>query len=187
MKAIVIVNGLPRAGKDSTVSAMTQILEAAGVATMAISSIDPVRGMLAMAGIDVTAKTPADRALLAEVGDSVERHSQFRSRMCADAAQEHFFETGDKDAAIFLHVREGEVIDRICNHPGFKAFDARAIRVCVISNRAEKVTSNSADSGVHDQEYHATIENNGTLDDLARSCDKLLFRFGLIQQLSLLH
>lgn len=187
MKVVIIVNGRPRAGKDSTVNAMSQILYGAGFATDSFSSIDPIRHMLDRAGFDTSAKTPEDRALLAEVGDAVEKHSQFRSQRCIRSTL-HFFDiTGEKSAAMFLHVREPHIIDRICDQitkaPGQ---DYRALKVFVTSPREEKQSSNAADSNVADVEYDSVIANISTLDYLAYVCDRVLFTQGVIDQLSLL-
>lgn len=185
MKTVLIINGKPRAGKDSTVAAMSNILKAHGVLTEAFSSIDPVRHMLGRAGFDLTAKTPEDRALLAEVGDSVEKHSQWRSQRCFKEIHGFFDDAGDRPAVMFLHVREPVIIERISERVRRRGWSV--LHVLVKSVREEHVTSNAADMSTEDMMYDAVLTNNGTLDDLARECDKLLFNKGLISQLSLLH
>ncbi len=185
-KTVVVVNGKPRAGKDSTIAAMAQILNASGIAVHAFSSIDPIRDMLSNAGFDLASKTPADRALMAEVGDSVEKHSEWRSQRSFLEIAGFFNDVGDdKPAVMFLHVREPHIIDRIAARVARRGWSM--MKVIVRSKRAEHVTSNAADLGVDDIEYDAEIANNGTLDDLAKKADQLLFKNGLIQQLSLLH
>ena len=191
MKTVFILNGKPRAGKDSAIAAMTQILRCSNVAVEAFSSIDPVKQMVARAGIDTSGKTPEDRALWAEIGNSVEKHSQWRTQRCfSEIAQ--FFNfvddngTGNNSAVMFLHVREKLIIDRIAERVN-RRLDWSVLKVIMRSNRAENVSSNAADMGVDEIEYNDEIVNNGTLDDLARACDRLLFRNGLIEQLSLLH
>lgn len=184
MKTVIIVNGRPRAGKDSSIEAMTNILTGAGIPTTAFSSIDPIRNMLTKAGLDVSAKTERDRALLAEVGDAVERHSEFRSRKCVAEAARFFFVCRG-EAVMFLHVREKAIIDRISEK--LARSGVKVLKIAVVSERAEHVTSNAADAGVDDIGYDAVLTNNGTLDDLAFACDKLLFEQGVIEQLRLLH
>lgn len=172
MRTVIIVNGKPRAGKDSTVEAMTKHMQAAGIQVRAFSSIEPVRDMLASAGVDVTKKTPEDRALLAEIGDSLEKHSQWRSNKCRNEIR-RFFGTlySDEPCVMFLHVREPAIINRIIMGAG-TAY--KVVTVLIRSKRAENVTSNAADMNVEDVHYDATIFNDDTLDDLSDSCLKLL-------------
>lgn len=185
MREVIFVNGKPRAGKDSVVQAMSNILMANGVATACFSSIDPVRDMMTNAGFDLSQKTEADRALLAEVGDSVEMHSQVRTRACVDTTM-RFFEDLKGSGVMFLHIREALVINRV-----ERRLDAiggiKRSRIQVVSPRAENVNSNHADLNTGNMGYDLTISNDGTLDDLARKCDKALLHLGLISQLSLLH
>jgi len=68
MKTVVIVNGHPRAGKDTAVDFLEVMLGEAGHNVMRYSSIDPVREALSHIGVDTSAKTEADRAVLVEVG-----------------------------------------------------------------------------------------------------------------------
>lgn len=164
MRTVIIVNGKPRAGKDSTVEAMTAHLQAAGIQVRAFSSIDPVRDMLASAGVDVTKKTPEDRALLAEIGDSLEKHSHWRSAKCRNEIR-RFFATlySDEAAVMFLHVREPAIINRIIMGAG-TAY--RVLTVLVQSPRAENVTSNAADMNVDRIMYDTVIYNDSTLEVL---------------------
>lgn len=185
MKTVIVINGRPRAGKDSTVLAMQQILKGAGIATSDFSSIDPVRFMLQEAGIDLSAKTPEDRALLAEVGFSLEKHSHWRSQRCFRMIYGFFEDNSSRPAVMFLHVREPEIIARITDRVERRKW--RMLTVLVKSIREENVISNAADLGVEGMKYHEVLENNGTLDDLAHACDKLLFKQQVIEQLSLLH
>lgn len=186
LKTVIIVNGRPRVGKDSTITAMTNLLTAERVPVTAFSSIDPIRDMLASAGIDVSAKSPADRRLMAEVGDSVEKHSNYRTNACILKAID-FFEANPGRAVIFLHVREKAIIERVKvrleNHP---SGGCKVLKVLVTGPRGEEVFSNHADRDVGLVGYDDTIHNDSTLDDLARACDRLLFKHRIVEQLSLL-
>lgn len=168
MKIVFFVNGHPRAGKDTTIDFMRQRLGAAGIPTGAFSSIDPVRAALSRMRINLDAKTEADRKLLATVGDALEEHSHCRSNWCVWNALD-FFDRHDV-GVFFLHVREPELIWRICQRLGGIAWNT----VFVDSDRAERVTSNAADAGVASMCYDYTLLNNGTLDDLSRQVDELL-------------
>lgn len=185
MKTVIVINGKARAGKDTAIACMRNILKANGIESEAFSSIDPVRQMLHRAGLNTDAKTPADRALLAEVGDSVEKHSYFRSTRSFMEIHGFFMNTEDRPAVVFLHVREPAIIERIGGKVRSRGW--RMVHIFVRSDREEDVTSNAADMGVANMRYDTTIHNNGTLDDLARACDQTLFANGVIEQLSLLH
>lgn len=182
VKTVVIVNGPPRSGKDTTIEIMCRHLNARGVLTDSFSSIDPVRGMLTGAGFDLSAKTHSDRALLAEVGASVEKHSHWRSRWCVDMTDKLFARAGTGDAVMFLQIREKAIIE----HTIYSLVGRRVHKLLVKSMRAETVTSNAADRDVLQTAYDAKIHNDGSLLELERSCETVMFNFGLIDQLSLL-
>ncbi len=187
MKTIVVVNGMPRSGKDTVVRMMGDILSANHIPWAAFSSIDPVRNMLTHAGFDLTQKTDADRDLLQAVGAAAEKHSHWRSQRCIVKAVNFFESVPGPDAVMFLHVREAEVIDRIKTVlAGWPAATYNTLKVQVRSPKAKMVTSNPSDANTADIEYDYTIDNDGSLDDLARRSDKALFTLGVTQQLSLL-
>ena len=73
MKAVIFINGRPRAGKDTLVSMMAHHAMRAGLSVGSFSSIEPVKAMLLAAGIDTSSKTEADRKLLATIGDALQR------------------------------------------------------------------------------------------------------------------
>lgn len=183
MHTVIVINGKPRVGKDSAILAMQQILMAERVRTDAFSSIDPVRDMLTAAGFDLSAKTEADRALLAEVGDSVEKHSSFRSQVCMRKAAS-FFDADTTPGVMFLHARESVIINRLRRM--FEAVGVRFLLVKITGPRGVTITSNAADAGVEDVEYDDVLHNGGDLTDLAYAADKLLFKHKVISQLSLL-
>lgn len=176
MKKVIVVNGGPRAGKDTSIAFMQGILQQHRVASMQFSSIDPIRAAVANMGIDTRGKTPEDRALLAEIGSAVEKHSGFRSKECVAHCLRFF--ASHREAVVFLHVREPEVIRTI--GAALELAGCKLLSVIVVSNRAEKVASNAADLGVHDMEYDATLSNNSSLSVLEANCRCLLHTLDLI-------
>ncbi len=177
MKKVIVVNGRPRAGKDTAIAFMQGILQEHRIASIQFSSIDPVRDVVQRLGIDVSAKTPADRALLAEIGSSVEKHSGYRSKACLTEAL-RFFASHSK-AVVFLHIREPAMIETVA-----AGLDRMAkidlISVLVESERAEHVTSNAADMGVEGLSYNAKLSNHGSLPLLEANCRCLLHTLGLL-------
>lgn len=187
MKTVVIVNGKPRSGKDTVVNMMGQILTAGQVPWTMFSSIDPIKTMLTNHGFDISQKTDKDRDLLAEVGAAVEKHSGYRSIQCVYRSVDFFEARGTDSAVMFLHVREAEIIERVkFMLAGWPTGPYRTVKIHVVSPYGKDVPSNAADANTADVEYDYTIENDSTLDDLAKRADRALFTLGVIEQLSLL-
>lgn len=159
---VFIVNGPPRSGKDSFIAFLSKIYASFGVTSVEHSSIDIIRYMLSELGIDTSAKTAADRKLLAGIGSLVEEHSNFRTNNCIHEViqAEQDYPTG---AVVFLHIREPENIARVVE---FLRVRGNPIwKVQVLSQRAE-VPSNPVDAGTGEVPYDFTVNNNGTLADL---------------------
>ena len=164
---VIVVNGQPRAGKDTFIEMVTSSLQSRGVHVDSFSSIDPVRDMLSGAGFNLRRKTEADRKLLAVVGAAMEEHSSWRTSRCIDEIR--FFKFTRFNGVFFLHVREPAIISNIrLNLPS----ETKLSTVFIESTRAEDVTSNAADAGVRGMTYDLTIHNNGTLDDLRRVAEE---------------
>lgn len=176
MRKVIVVNGKPRAGKDTAIGFMQEILAASGIASMQFSSIDPVRNVIQALGIDVSAKTPEDRALLAEIGSAVEKHSGYRSKACVTIALQ--FLMSHERGVVFLHIREPAIIETVSKALQMAGIDL--LTVIVESNRAETFTSNAADLGVDGMHYHAKLSNNASLAVLEASCRCLLHTLGIL-------
>lgn len=167
---VIIVNGKPRAGKDTFIEMMSNALREQGIDVDTFSSIDPVRWMLMGAGLGLETKTEADRKLLVVVGAAVEEHSDFRTnesyRRIENFAAIHQRSLG----VFFLHMREPDLIEKM----RAKLHWTDLSTVFIESDRSLDVTSNSADAGVGGMVYDHTVSNNGTLDDLHRAARELL-------------
>lgn len=181
LKHLVIINGQPRAGKDTAIEFMRQTLARFGYITEAFSSIEPVRDMLTEAGFDLTRKTEADRALLSEVGNAVEKHSQFRTNACAQTIWAFFEKFEDEPMVMFIHMREPALIELLLT-----LVRVNVVTVLIKSPRASQIKSNTADRGVFGMKYDDRISNGGSLDDLNQQCEQFLYRQSLIDELSLL-
>lgn len=159
----LFVNGLPRAGKDTFCEFAAEILTAHRVAVGTVSSIDGVRELLGK-HFDVADKTPEMRALLSEVGASVEKFNGFRSRACVRAGAELVSLNPNHPACLFVHCREPEVI--ACIAQGLSELGFVSVHVRVTGNREQHINSNASDLGAANTRADFTIENNGTLADL---------------------
>lgn len=181
MTRVFIVNGKPRAGKDGLIGFMQEHLRAAGVPTVAFSSIDPVRDLLSGAGFDVSAKTEADRKLLADVGSAVEEHSNWRTNRCIDEIVDFYCGAG-QNGVFFLHMREPKNIETMrawIMDKGLK----QAITMTTIklrSYRAEGISSNTADASVDQMVYDYTLSNDWTLDYLRDVAKLFLKEIGVL-------
>lgn len=165
MTTIIVLNGPPRAGKDTFIEMVNGHLYKRHIPTNTFSSINPVRHMLSTAGIDVSAKTEADRKLLSVVGDACQEHSKWKIRQCFHELNNFQTNYGER-GVMFLHVREPVLIDEIRNLCLSMIYPVRFITVFLDSVRAQNVTSNLSDAGVRAMQYDMTLYNNGTKDDL---------------------
>jgi len=166
---VFIVNGFPRAGKDTLTQFMDKALTAKGYTCSHFSSIDPVRNVLSRLGISTKDKTAADRKLLATIGAAVEEHSNYRSKCCLDHVQWAALTT--KKPVVFLMIREPEVIEWVktkLEDRGHMVF-----RLWVESIRQEAPT-NPTDRSAGQMPFDIAVMNNGTLQDLAQEAQALV-------------
>lgn len=167
MTHVIVVNGLPRAGKDTFIGMVTESLQSKGLPVIAFSSIDPVRDMLTKAGFDLSGKTEADRRLLSLVGEAVEEHSRWRTMRCIDLIELFSVQFGGL-GVLFLHIREPKNIEIVRSMCDFLFNRVKFITVYLDSIRAETITSNASDAGVLEMQYDRKIFNNGSLADLRK-------------------
>lgn len=174
MKTVILINGKPRAGKDTAVEMMKDHLTELMVGTEEFSSIDPVKRMLGD-WVDLSAKTEADRKLLAVVGDALQDHSQFRTEMCIDRIDEFFSQR--RNGVFFLHMREPALIEIVkdnCTVRGIKF-----VSIYLASIRSEDVTSNAADAGVELGTYDFHMRNDSTLCNLRSAAVQMIDKISL--------
>ncbi len=165
MTHVIVVNGPPRAGKDTFIEMVTAALEQKRIPVAAFSSIDPVRNMLERVGFDLSGKSQSDRRLLSLVGEAVEQHSSWRTRCCADEVSE-FHVRNSGLGVIFLHIRESAVIESVRALCDLQLNRVTFTKVFLGGIRSEKFTSNKSDAAVEHMEYDKILFNNDTLDDL---------------------
>ena len=161
---VILINGRPRTGKDTVVNLMCNALMERGYMAEAFSSIDPIKALLGSV-IDLSQKTEADRILLSEVGDALEKHSAFRTNRCIWFAEDVFRES--ENAVVFLHVREPENIEKL--RATFQGRGINVVRLLVVSDRGIDVDSR-ADQVAGTGRYDLMIVNNRTLEDLKATC-----------------
>ena len=180
MTKVVVVNGRPRAGKDSFIAACEQHLGREGVSFASFSSIDPIRDILSAAGVDVSEKTEADRKLLAVMGDALEEHSSYRTHRCIAEIME-FHHANGPESVFFLHIREPYNIRKVMRGIAQTRMgqNIEFTTILIKSKRELAINSNRADANVGEMAYDEVIHNDGTLGDLhilAGQCVKNLLR-----------
>lgn len=169
---VIVVNGPPRAGKDTLIESLKKHYEARGHFVHAFSSIDPVRDMLTEAGIDTSKKTPADRELLASMGTLLEAHSAFRTRWCFDKIELNARLYSRKSPVLFLHMREPDLIDKL--ETMLEPLQIKMWRLFLDSPRAETDFSNPVDARVFGMKRNFTLMNDSTIDELDRKAAALV-------------
>lgn len=176
--SIVIVNGPARAGKDSFVEACMDHLGSYGISAWEFSSIRPVVDLLKAAGVDTSAKTEADRKLLADVGAALEEHSNFRTRACVEACLTSRQKSGSHGSATFLHIREPKNIIQVLRDLRFDGFD-KMLTVFVDGPRSI-APKNVADESIRDFDYDHILMNDSTLEALGVAAGQFLQLRGIL-------
>lgn len=149
MKKIYIVNGKPRAGKDTFAELLSRHCR-----VFKYSSVDKVKKIAAKCGWD-GGKTEKDRKFLSELKRIT---TEFNDMAYDDLAEKvaYFLKTDFFDVML-IDIREPEEIER-----AIEGFGAEALYIENINVPA--VTSNSSDANVDNFEYDIVINNSGTLE-----------------------
>lgn len=157
---VVVINGYPRAGKDTFVKFCQEILGTFRCRNL--STIDYIKKIAPLFGWRGE-KTPEARRFLAKLKDISTEYNDFSYRYIKKqllAIEKE--EWNGEDIVVFIHCREPKDIERFVR-------DYNAITVLVKNKRVEDEYSNEADANVEDYRYDVTILNNTTLDNLKLS------------------
>lgn len=150
-KMIFIVNGKPRAGKDTFAQILNEYMD-----VYKYSSVTKVKEIAKQCGWS-GAKEERDRKFLHELKMLTSAYSDMSYNDVLDKIRK--FERGELDADVFVvDIREPEEIDRLVKV-------TNAFTIFIENNRVPSITSNSADANVENYRYDFVIQNNGTLED----------------------
>lgn len=154
MKKIYIVNGKPRAGKDTFAELLSKHCR-----VFKYSSVDKVKQIAAKCGWD-GGKTDKDRKFLADLKRVT---TDFNDMSYDDVAEKvaYFLKTDFFDVML-IDIREPEEIERAIEGYGAEAIYINNVNVPMI-------TSNESDANVNNFVYDYVIANDGTLDDFAET------------------
>lgn len=165
---VIVINGMPRAGKDQFV----QFCQKHTTWCKNISTVDFVKSIARKCGWDGT-KTPKNRAFLSDLkdlltkwGDVPFKEVQREAKVFECEAEMYDFSTDE--VVVFIHCREPEEIAKFVKEMNAKTLLIRREAI----ETADQ--SNHADAEVFNYEYDYIIENNGTLEELEQSAQTFL-------------
>ena len=159
---IIIINGAPRAGKDTFVELCQKHILWCGN----ISTVDFVKQVAKFCGWNGE-KTPENRAFLSDLKDLLTRwddvpYQQVARAIALKAAECHCRDYSTDDLVIFVHCREPEEIARFVT-------DYNAITLFISRPSVDGASaSNHADAEVGNFDYDYTIVNDGTIEELEK-------------------
>lgn len=150
-KMVFIVNGKPRAGKDTFAEILNRYM-----VVYKYSAVTKVKEIAKQCGW-TGAKEERDRKFLHELKMLTSDYSDLPYQDVLDKIEK--YRSGEILADVFVvDVREPEEIDRLR-----KATDA--ITIYIENENVPAITSNEADANVANYEYDFTIFNNGTIEE----------------------
>lgn len=165
----IIVNGRARSGKNTSVEFIREILAEKKIATYEKSTIDPIIDLLSSVGIDTSAKTDADRKLLADVGNSLEEYNSYRSTKTFERIKKFHNQDPTTTSVAFTYTREARVMEtlkKLCSDNGIQC-----LTLFIVNPRIEAKTTNEADAEVEAYyEYDYRLMNDSGLDMLKQRC-----------------
>lgn len=150
-KMVFIVNGKPRAGKDTFAEILNRYMVVYKYS--AVTKIKEIAKQCGWTG----AKEERDRKFLHELKMLTSDYSDLPYQDVLDKIEK--YRSGEILADVLVvDVREPEEIDRLR-----KATDA--ITIYIENENVPAITSNEADANVANYEYDFTIFNNGTIEE----------------------
>lgn len=166
-KLVIIVNGKPRAGKDTFALLLNKCER-----VYKYSSIDKVKAIALECGWK-GGKTEKDRKFLSDLKILTTAYSDMPFNDLLEKTLD-FYEDKIKERILLIDIREPDDIERCKN-----AFDA--ITLFIKNDNVEAITSNEADANVENYEYDYYITNNGTIAEFETSIR--VFYFNIILKL----
>lgn len=151
IKRIVVINGLPRSGKDT----FAQLASKYAVTTN-FSSVDFVKEVAKFAGWGGE-KTPESRLFLSELKNLLTKYADIPYNKTVEEI-DWFFGQPEQEL-LFIHIREPKEIARLVRTFG-------AVTVLVKRPENQQVISNDSDKYVESYNYDFVLNNDGDIDSL---------------------
>jgi dephospho-CoA kinase len=150
-KLVFIVNGKPRAGKDTFAMILNRYMD-----VYKYSAVTKVKEIATLCGWDGQ-KEERDRKFLHELKMLTSEYSDMAYQDVVNEIKK--YRNGEIEADVFVvDVREPEEIERLAKEVG-------AIAIFIENNNVPAITSNAADANVENYEYDFVIQNNGTMKE----------------------
>jgi len=165
MKAVVIINGRARAGKDKFITYVSR-----HTSVYNYSSVEDIKAISTLYfGYNDKDKTDKDRKFLSDFKKLVTDYCEYPLR-CIMTRYKGFLKS-DNTEILFIHCREPKEIDKIKAN-----IKDHIYTLCIVADREDmpKVDNNSSDINVYDYEYDFYIENNGTKEELKEKANKFV-------------
>lgn len=183
---VVIINGKPQSGKDTFCKyAQGYCDDDESANTLIISSVDPLKEMLAQLGWDGT-KTNKIRDMLMDMKQLWVQNQDGPTMFLFNNILEFHKACTGEDNIVFVHIREPEEIKKLVNAlTGFESMGIDVISLLVIRKGGEDTPNQPAETRrsddealINSYEYDVTINNDEDLIKLqelaAEFVDKLL-------------
>ncbi len=151
MKKIFIINGMGGCGKDTFVKFVSEL-----VPTRHISIIGQTKAIAQFVGWNGE-KDEKSRKFLCDLKEIIDNYNDSNFKYITKLVNE--FKEDKETQYLFIDIRDPKQIER-----AEKEFDAYSI--LIKRDDIQAITSNKADAGVFDYNYHCVVNNNGTLKDL---------------------
>lgn len=159
MKKILIVNGLPRSGKDTFAKIVKE-----NISAKKISSVDYIKTIAVLCGWNGE-KNGESRKFLADLKFLTSKYNDLSFNKVTEQIDE-FRENNDYELML-IDVREPEEIEKYKNIHN-------AITVFIDNKRVEGEQSNKADASVKEFKYDYIIDNNSTISRFAHNIRNFL-------------
>ena len=168
-KTVLIVNGKPRAGKDTFVELLSYMIP-----VYKYSIIEKVKCIALDCGWKGK-KEERDRKFLYELKKLTDEYSDM-SFVDVYERIEAFAKDEIKEVLFAVDIRDPEDIEMMKDLTG-------AFTVFIENENVPEITSNPADANVANYEYDFVIKNNGTMDDYKREVYNFLM--ALLQKIEM--
>lgn len=151
MKKAYIINGLPRSGKDTFAEFLGEYCK-----VKKISAIDPVVKIIKNAGLDVSNKTEADRTLMSELKESLDKWGNVSTKYIMTEFGR--FLKSDNDV-LLIDVRNPMQIQEI-----FNIIEVRSVFIYG-GKKLDNPTAADDENVITAYNYDYYIDNTGTLKE----------------------
>lgn len=170
---VVIINGNPRAGKDSFVDRCRRCVAMNEYAKCVnISSVDIHKSLLKEIGWDGETKSNDVRNLLCEMKKFSIYHGDIPTKYMLNTIFRYLNNNSDDDYLIFCHIREVEEIKKLVRAlNGLKCINISYSTLFIKRNINTNACCKSDEVNYNDYKYDFVINNDGTLDDLHKKAE----------------